>query len=212
MTNKIEDIMTEQVTTVTKDTPLTEAAVLLSDRGYNGLPVVDADGRLIGMFNERNIISDKSYVKLKTVIQLLSEMKFYKKDTSPLRNELKDVINLKVNEVMNLAPTVIKPDDSIELAAALFADQNNNPLPVVSDDGKLVGVIALSDLTRYYGVVYKKMVDEKDVNKKIDKLVNKFEREFTVVTNFRVSTWFVTSVMFALVGFAIAMFMILRIS
>jgi CBS domain-containing protein len=210
--SKIEDIMTEQVVTVTKDTPLAEAAMLLAEKGFNGLPVVDSQNRLIGMFNERNIVSDKSYAHLKTVLQLLTEMKFYKKDTSPLRDELKDVLDLKVKDVMNPSPATIKPSDSVELAAAMFSDQNNNPLPVVEANGKLAGVIALSDLTRYYGLVYKRIVNEKDVDKKIDRLVSKLEREFTMVSNFRVSTWFVTSILFAVVGFAIAMFFILRIS
>jgi acetoin utilization protein AcuB len=212
MAQRVEEIMTEQVVTVTSDTPLTDAAILLSEKGFNGLPVIDSQGKLIGMFNERNIIADKSYMHLKTALKILSEMRFYKKDSSPIKNELQALVNLKVKDVMNPKPTTIYENESIETAAMLFSDQNNNPLAVTDKTGKLLGIISLSDLTRLYGVVSKRIINEKDVDNKIDDLMDKFSDEFFVVSRIRVSTWFVTSILFALIGFFVAMMLVLRIA
>ncbi len=212
MTKTVEDIMTERVLTVSPDAPLTEAAFLLSQHGYNGLPVVDVAGRVAGIFNERNLITDRSYVHLKTLLKLFSDMKFYKRDSSPLSSELNEILDLKVKDVMNPIAAVIHPDDSIEQAARLFADPNNNPLPVVDKNNILRGIISLSDLTKFYGVMTKRIMNERDVDTKIDNFVKKFDKEFLVVTRFRASTWFIASVLFTVVGFAIAMLLILRIT
>jgi CBS domain-containing protein len=210
--NRIEDIMTSAVVTVKKDTPLAEAAMLLSKKGFNGLPVVDGNGKLVGMFTERHLVSDKSYIHVKAVLQVLNEVKFYKQENSAIKEDIKHILNLKVQEVMDSNPTTIHEDETIERAAALFADQNNNPLPVVTPTNKLVGIIALSDLTKFYGIVAKRLINTKDVDMKLDQLVGKLGSEYTMVTKFRVSTWFVTSMIFTFVGFTIAMFLILRIT
>ena len=212
MIKSIDDIMTENVITVHEDTPLSEAALLITQHSFNGLPVVDQNGKLVGLFSERNMISDSSYVHLKTLLKLFSELEFYKKDNSPIKNELKEIMKLKVKDIMSTAPTVIHPTDSIEHAVSLFANPANNPLPVVDQNQILRGVVSMSDLTRLYGISTNKILNEKNIDRQINNFVDKFEKEFLVVSRFRVSTWFVASVLFTLVGFAIAMFFILRIS
>ncbi len=204
--------MTESVVTVTEDTPLSEAALLLTQRSFNGLPVVDKNGKLVGLFSERDMVSDSSYIHLKTLLKLFSSLEFYKKDHSPIKKELKQIMALKVKNIMSTNPAVIHPNDSIESAVSLFANPANNPLPVVGADNKLLGIISMSDLTKLYGISTNKIMNEKNIDKQINSFVDKFEQEFVVVTRFRVSTWFVASLFFTFVGFAIAMFFILRIS
>ncbi len=208
----IYDIMTERVVSVNMDTPVTEAAFMLSEHGFNGLPVVDAAGRVAGIFSERHLVTDRSYLHLKTLLKLFSDMKFYKKDSSPINKELQEILELKVKDVMNPFPTTVRVEDSIEEAARLFANPNNNPLPVVDGNNNLRGIVSLSDLTKFYGIVTKKLLRETDVDMKIDKFVKKFDKEFLVVTRLRASTWFIFSVLFSVVGFAVAMMLILRIA
>ncbi len=209
---KIEDIMTENVITVFEDTAVAEAALILTQHSFNGLPVVDKNGKLVGLFTERDMLSDRSYIHLKTLLKLFSEVDFYKKDNSEIKEELNNIIDLKVRDVMTSVPTVIRPSDSIEQAVALFAEPKNNPLPVVNQNGMLKGIISMSDLIKLYGVRTKDILQEKQVDKKVDEFIKKFEKNFVVVSRFRVSTWFIASLLFTIVGFAIAMFFILRIN
>jgi Mg/Co/Ni transporter MgtE len=158
------------------------------------------------------MISDQSYVHLQTLLRLFSKLEFYKKDTSPIKEELKEIISLKVKDIMDRTPVTIHPNDSVDSAVTLLAQPKNNPLPVVDKNNRLVGMLAVSDLTKLYGVATKHFLSEKNVDKQIDRFVDKFEKEFLVVSRFRVSTWFLASLLFAVVGFAIAMFLILRIA
>lgn len=213
MIKTVEDLMSDNVITVTPETPLPEAAILLTRFGFRGLPVVDKDNKVVGMFAERNMVSDESYTNLKTLLKLFSEMEFYKRDNSPIREDLNRLNNIKVKDVMTPYPKTVHPEDELEQTVVIFNNPENNPLPVVDKDGRLRGILGISDLTRMYGVASKKSnLTRKEVDKEIDQFVNKFGKQFLVVSRFRVSTWFIVSLMFAFAGFAVAMFLILRIS
>src|ERR1700737_484925 len=50
------DVMTTNVITVGPDTSVQEVARILSERGISGVPVVDADDRLIGILSEGDLL------------------------------------------------------------------------------------------------------------------------------------------------------------
>lgn len=54
---KIADVMTENVVTVTPETPIEDAAALMTSRKIGGLPVVDAHGAVLGLITETDIFS-----------------------------------------------------------------------------------------------------------------------------------------------------------
>lgn len=56
---RVAEIMTTAVVTTTPDRPVEEVAGVLRTRGFGGLPVVDADGILIGMVSEFDVISKR---------------------------------------------------------------------------------------------------------------------------------------------------------
>ena len=52
---RVEDVMTTDVATVTRDTPLKEAAQMLLDRRISGVPVVDGNA-VVGVFSEADLV------------------------------------------------------------------------------------------------------------------------------------------------------------
>src|SRR5689334_21005120 len=104
MIKNVEDIMSANVITVSEETPLAEAALQLSQYNFNGLPVVDPQGKLLGLFSEHNLVSDRSFVHLQTLLKLFSSLEFYKADQSPIRDDLKNLLALKVKDVMTSVP------------------------------------------------------------------------------------------------------------
>lgn len=208
----VEDLMTAKVISVGPQTPLAEAVEILTEHNFNGLPVVDDSNTLVGLITEHNLILDDSYVHLKTLFKLLNEVKFYKKDISPIKADLQKVLSLKVSDVMIREPQVLHPDSSIEEASQMFGDPKVNPIPVVDNQKKLVGILSLSDLTKLYGVSLKSTLNDQQVDKNIDQFLNDFEKKFVLVTKARTETWLIVSILFALVWFIIAFFFILRIN
>ena len=55
-TVRIEDVMTRDVVSVTPETPLKDVAAVLVDRGISGLPVCDADGSVVGVLSEADLL------------------------------------------------------------------------------------------------------------------------------------------------------------
>jgi Mg/Co/Ni transporter MgtE len=54
---RVQDVMTQGVTTVTPDTPLKDVARKLVERGISGVPVVDEDGHVVGVVSEADVLA-----------------------------------------------------------------------------------------------------------------------------------------------------------
>lgn len=204
-------LMTKKVITISQDMPIVDAVVKLSKLGFNGLPVLNAEGKLVGLFSERSLLTDSAYVHLRTLIKLFSEMEYYKKDNSFIKNQLKDIVQLKIKDLMNPKPVTIRPTDDMEDIRQLFADGVNNPLIVINEQNQVVGILAMSDLTKFYEVPLNKSLTEADVDRQIDHFVEGFEKQFIIVSKFRAKTWLVSGLVLMAAGFIIAILFIIRI-
>ena len=66
-----KDIMTKDPITVSPDTELTYAAKLLLDEGMNGLPVLDAQGKLVGIICQSDLIAQQKRLPIPSIFTLL---------------------------------------------------------------------------------------------------------------------------------------------
>ena len=151
--------MTINPVTTTPDIGVFEAFELMKSEGVQRLPVLDGDGNLVGIISEKNITSaaaDKE-VSIVEFALLLSK--------------------IKVGDVMTKEVITVSVDDPVEMAARKMSDNDISILPVVDNNGKLVGVVSRSDLfrlllelfgTRHYGIrVTFRIKDQKGVIAKL---------------------------------------------
>ena len=151
--------MTINPVTTTPDMGVFEAFELMKSEGVQRLPVLDGDGNLVGIISEKNITSaaaDKE-VSIVEFALLLSK--------------------IKVGDVMTKEVITVSVDDPVEMAARKMSDNDISILPVVDNNGKLVGVVSRSDLfrlllelfgTRLYGIrVTFRIKDQKGVIAKL---------------------------------------------
>lgn len=209
---QIADLMTTKIITVSPQTPLIEAVDVLTRNNFNGLPVVDQNGVLVGLLTERSLLLSDSFVHLQTLLKLLNKFEFYKKDNIGIKGDLQKLMSLKVSQVMINQPVVLFLDSTVETAASLMGNPDTNPIPVVDSDRKLIGILSLSDLTKLYGITTRDPYDHKNLDNNIEQFLDKFEEKFVLVSRFRTDTWLITSVVFAIVGFIVAFMIILRIN
>ena len=94
---------------------------------------------------------------------------------------------------MNTKPRTVNPGATVEEATNIFSDPNNNPVPVVMD-GKLVGILSLSDITKLYGVSLRSN-QLREADQKIEQFVEDFEKQFILVTKKRAHTWLLVSIL-----------------
>jgi CBS domain-containing protein len=217
MSASVKDIMTPSPIAVRPDSPLMAAANLLVAKDFRGLPVTDAEGRVLGILTEYDLIIKGSSLHLPTFIKLMQEIDLYGHDASLISDEMKQIMEMKVQDAMNQEPFTMLDSASVEEVAKTFAEHHKiNPLLVVDTQNKLVGIVSRRDLIKTYGNYSIRFADEHTKERKVDVNVNKFlkgfERRFIIVSRFRTRTWVLFSAMFFLIGFLVAFALIVRIN
>lgn len=145
----VRDVMTVDVISVDSDMPLIKAAKIIADHNFDGVPVIGKDGLLAGILTEYDLISKGSALHLPTFQFILQNLKILKEDRSKFEEEIKGISSLKVQDVMNTDPLTIREDASFEEAVMAFRDHHKvNPIPVVTADKKVVGVVSRFDVLK----------------------------------------------------------------
>jgi len=119
---KIQDIMSAEPSTVTPDTPITEAARLMKDHNIGMLPVVESEGsrRLVGVVTDRDI-----------AIRHVAE------------GHLSDC---PVREAMTDNVSTCKADKDVDHVMSLMAEEQVRRIPIVDERGNLVGIVSQADI------------------------------------------------------------------
>ncbi len=117
------EFMTRELVTVHPETSAYDAIVLLLKHQISGMPVVDAEGHLVGILSEKDC--------LKTLV----DAKYH------------DLPTASVKDLMSGTPQVVSPHTDILQVAEIFVRNRFRRLPVV-DGGELVGQISRRDVLR----------------------------------------------------------------
>ncbi len=128
----VKDWMTEATVNVTSDASVIVAAELLRRKNIRQLPVIDADGELVGIVSDRDI-----------------------RDAMPSKYLPGDhavgqgLAALTVENIMALDPLTTSPDVTMESVADILMRNKFGALPVLDEDGLLVGIITQADVFKY---------------------------------------------------------------
>jgi CBS domain-containing protein len=143
---KAEDIMAKEVITVSPDAEVVQAAKILVEENINGVPVVDEEGKMVGILCQSDLIAQQKTIPLPSLFTLLdgfiplTSMKKFEKD-------IQKIAAIKVSDAMTVDPVAVSPDTGIAEIANLMVDKNFHSIPVV-DEGKIVGIIGKEDILR----------------------------------------------------------------
>jgi CBS-domain-containing membrane protein len=138
---RARDIMTTSVVTTRPDSSIRDIAVLLSRRQFSGLPVVDAEGRLLGIVSEGDLIHHSAIgadPKGKWWLASLS-------DPDAIARAYSKAHGQTAGDVMVRHVATISDEADLEAVAATLDTHGIKRIPVIRD-GRLVGIITRSDL------------------------------------------------------------------
>lgn len=133
------DLMTLGAATVRPEASLAEAARTMLDHRISGLPVVDAEGKLVGMITERDFLRQDDGGRPRWIETLLS-----RSDDVRAARELEA---RRVEEVMSREVSSVAPDTPIAEVVELMERRRIKRVPVVAD-GKVVGIVSRANLLR----------------------------------------------------------------
>lgn len=140
---KVKEIMIVDVKTLASDTSAQEALDLLEEMQISGLPVVDKDGKLAGMFTEKEVLV---YI-LPSYVEKVGSF-IYADDSKTIKKKFAQLNTLKVGELMRREVVTAAEDENLfELAKTMLVKKARR-IPVVDKSDKLLGIVARCDVLK----------------------------------------------------------------
>lgn len=139
----VRDAMTRNVIKIREDADINEVMTRLSEHRISGLPVVDGEDRVIGMVTEADLLAmagmKKGYAFKDIFRHLLGE---------PLPGPKRST---RLLDVMTSPAITTGPEADIREVALTMAEKRIKRLPVVDEQGRLIGVISRADIIKFIG-------------------------------------------------------------
>ncbi len=156
---KVESVMTKDPRTCCRTDTLNVAAKIFWEQDCGCVPVVDPEGRAIGVLTDRDVC-----IAAYTQGRPLSE--------------------ISVETAMSRELFACAPGDTLEQVQETLRDRRIRRLPVVDDDGRLVGIVSLNDIAREASRQRegrKRDVSERELGRTLAALCESTGRELTAV-------------------------------
>jgi CBS domain-containing protein len=119
---RVNEVMTTNPVCAAAETPLARIALLMAENRCGAIPIVD-DGRVVGIITDRDITC-----------------RVVARGRNPLELMARDAMTYRVKTV--------RPDDRAETAERIIKHSHVRRLPVTDADGRLVGIVSVTDLER----------------------------------------------------------------
>ncbi|PSO52295.1 MAG: phosphoribulokinase [Cyanobacteria bacterium QH_8_48_120] len=147
MSKTVADVMTSNPIVVQPQTPIKEAIQLLAERRISGLPVVDGEGKLVGVITESDLMWQETGVDPPPYIILLDSV-IYLQNPARYEKEIHKALGQTVEEVMSEKPITVEPDRALKEAARLMHEKEIRRLPVVDEQGQVIGILTRGDIVQ----------------------------------------------------------------
>jgi len=141
MKTTVQSVMTARPVVATEATGFKEIAGLLAEYRISALPVVDDAGRLVGVVSEADLLLKEAFGPGDT---------HHLVESRRTRREHDKAGALVARDLMTSPAVTIRPDAPIAEAARVMHDKTVKRLPVVDEDGRVVGIVTRSDLLRVF--------------------------------------------------------------
>ncbi len=139
----VREVMTKDVVTVRLGTALPAAAELMVEKKISGLPVVDAEDKLVGILTEADFLS---------AMNLQSGIVAHALETVVRKRRTRKGMGTIVEDIMTRKPLTIGESDTLEKAVQTMDRNKVKRLVVTGDDGRLCGVISRGDLIKLFAM------------------------------------------------------------
>jgi CBS-domain-containing membrane protein len=133
------DIMTREVVTVGRETPLQEVAEKMTEKGISGVPVIEEGGKVAGVISEKDFLTRMGAKDTKTFMGVVAEC-LKGKGCVALSVRAK-----KAEDIMS-PPITVDEDTPLMDITRIFTERKINRVPVIDNKNKLVGIVSREDV------------------------------------------------------------------
>jgi len=154
----VKDIMITDVIVLKADDDIGSAIKALAEHNISGAPVVDGDGKVVGMVTETDIFKAlrARFKELKMVYPSIPLMGItfeeVPRDTK-LANALEEINRIPLAQVMSTKLSTVTPDNHVGEAVQAMHERDINRLPVIAGE-KLVGLVSRGDIIKHAAALF----------------------------------------------------------
>ena len=143
---KVRDVMTADVVTAGVNTPYKHLVETMIERQVSGIPIIDDDGRLVGIVTEADLVDREAYgERPKGLLNLLRELMF-----GPSADVIVKAAALTARGLMTESVQTARPGDDVTEVARRILHRSIKRMPVVDANDKVVGIVSRRDLLAAY--------------------------------------------------------------
>jgi CBS-domain-containing membrane protein len=140
MNATVKDVMTTHVVAVREAASFKEMASRLREHRVSAFPVLDQDNKVVGVVSEADLLAKEA---------LDSDGPHRVGSILHHREQVK-AAGTTAADLMTKPPVTIGPTDFVSRAARLMYERKVKRLPVVDDDGRLIGIVSRADVLSVY--------------------------------------------------------------
>lgn len=134
------DIMTREVVTVGRNTPLQEVAEKMTEKGISGVPVIEGDRKVAGVISEKDFLTRMGAKDTKTFMGVVAEC-LKGKGCVALSVRAK-----QAEDIMSTPPITVDEDTTLMDITSIFTERKINRVPVIDNRNKLIGIVSREDV------------------------------------------------------------------
>jgi CBS-domain-containing membrane protein len=140
MNSIVKDVMSTHVMAVRPNAGYKQMAAMLREQRVSAFPVIDDDNKVIGVVSESDLLVKEALEgTVPGVLRGLAQ-----------RQVRSQVTGLTAADLMSRPAVTIGPDEPVSHAARLMYNKRVKRLPVITEDGTLVGIVTRSDVLSVY--------------------------------------------------------------
>lgn len=142
-----KEIMTTSIITLSPGMEIVAAAGILMDNHINGAPVVNENGDMVGILSRDDLITQQKKLPLPSYFVVLDAL-IPLHSSRQVEKELEKIAATTVEHAMTPDPVSVSPDTTVEEIATIMVNKKIHTIPVVDEEGALVGIIGKEDILK----------------------------------------------------------------
>jgi CBS-domain-containing membrane protein len=140
LNSTVRDVMSTHVIAARQGASFKDMAAMLRNQRVSAFPVIDDDNKVIGVVSETDLLTKEALEgTVPTTLQSMTRQRVQSQ-----------VDGVTAADLMTKPAVTIGPDEPVSHAARLMYNQRVKRLPVISDDGVLIGIVTRSDVLSVY--------------------------------------------------------------
>lgn len=142
----LKDVMSKDVMTLSPNDSLETAARLFVENKISGAPVVDAYHNVVGILTEGDLVRQQKPLTKPVFLMFLDSA--FPINYKEINHDLEAMTAIDVSQLMTKDVISLHEYDDISQAADIMIERKINRVPVINDEGQLLGIVTRQDVIR----------------------------------------------------------------